>query len=44
LTRAASGTSDDAVGDGLGDPDALGDGLPTVPEGVGDAVGAVPSA
>ncbi|HEU5242323.1 MAG TPA: hypothetical protein VFU25_09925 [Ornithinibacter sp.] len=44
FSLAAAGTADDLVGDGLGDPDALDDGLLTDGDGVGDAVGGVPSA
>ena len=44
FTLAAAGTSDDWVGDGLADPDALGDALLPDGDGVGDAVGGVPSA
>ena len=39
FSRAAAGTSDDSVGDGLGDADALGEALLTVADGVGDPEG-----
>ena len=39
FSRAAAGTSDDSVGDGLGDTDALGEALLAVADGLGDAEG-----
>ena len=43
FSLAAAGTSDVSVGDGLPDPDALGEALLTVPDGVGAVVGGVSS-